>query len=87
MSLRLIRISEQRNNVHVYMQNGASLQSQIVNLGIQYGVNMSRTLAAKDATYTPGTNGNGPYVDTTGFPDNATIYTMNHLEYRNAMPW
>ena len=67
-------VSEQRNNVHVYMQNGASLQSQIVNPGIQYGVNMSRTLAAKDATYTPGTNGNGPYVDTTGFPDNATIY-------------
>ena len=67
-------VSEVRDNVHVYMQNGENLQNQIVNPGIRYAVNMSRTLAAKEATYTPEMRGGKPYVDTTGFPDAATIY-------------
>ena len=46
-------VSEERDKVHVFMQDGGSLQSQIVNPAINYGVEMSRTLAAREATYTP----------------------------------
>ena len=59
----------------VRLEDGTSLQNNIVNPAIQYGVNMSRTLVAKQATYTPVIPADGkPIIDTTGFPDGATIY-------------
>lgn len=68
-------VADQRANVYVSMQDGASLQRNVVTPGIQYGVNMSRTLASKTANYKPSVGSDGKaVVDTTGFPDGATIY-------------
>ena len=81
-------VADERANVRVSVQNGADLQSQIVNPGIQYGVNMSRTLAGKETNYTPSRGENGYVINTTGFGEYDTIYidADNLLEVSGDQP-